>query len=141
VPYLLYIQNSPGGYIAEPVRNDIPELTVPITGQGTGATQVAASSWVQRIMTALEPICHNARCPLGTPRPPSTSQRTAIMAIGTQPSVTVPLGWALSDATYGQMLDDADRQGATGCATPKWSQYLCYGKLIALLPQEEAPPE
>ncbi len=37
VPYLLYIQNSPGGYIAEPVRNDIPELTVPITGQGTGA--------------------------------------------------------------------------------------------------------
>ncbi len=141
VPYLLYIQNSPGGYIAEPVRNDIPELTVPITGQGTGATQVVASSWVQRIMTALEPICHNARCPLGTPRPPSTSQRTAIMAIGTQPSVTVPLGWALSDATYGQMLDDADRQGAAGCATPKWSQYLCYGRLIELLPQEAAAPE
>jgi len=141
VPYLLYIQNSPGGYIAEPIRNDIPELTVPITGQGTGATQVAASSWVQRIMTALEPICHNAKCPLGTPRPPTTSQRTAIMAIGTQPSVTVPLGWALSDATFGQMLDDADRQGMSDCAIPKWSQYLCFGKLIKLLPQIEAPPE
>jgi hypothetical protein len=101
---------------------------------------VAASSWVQRIMTALEPICHNSKCRLGTPRPPATSQRIAIMAIGTQPSVTVPLGWALSDATFGQMLDDADRQGVPGCVTPTWSQYLCLGRLIELLP-ERAPPD
>jgi hypothetical protein len=132
VPYLLYIQNSPGGYIAEGPRNDIAELTVPIVGNGTGATQVAPSSWIQRIMTTLEPICEPPRCRLGTPTPPSIALRTVIMAIGTEPSVTVPLGWGLSTATFEQLRRDADAQGSADCHPPDWSSYSCFGRLVHL---------
>lgn len=159
VPHVMFIQNDPGGYIAEPVRDDIPELQVPIVGQGTAGTQVAASAWIQRALTSLQDVCgepaaqgtsstSNGAAPEGDAivavpcnAPAGTaSDRVVIVAIGTQPSIAVPLGWALSGPTRQQLFDDVDAQGEATCQAPDWSEYkTCLGKLIDALPAGALP--
>jgi hypothetical protein len=117
VPYLVYIQNSPGAYLAARAQESVPELSVPLAGFGTKATQVTPNSWIQRAMAAFE----------------MSSDQVVIAAAGTEPSVTVPLGWGLSDATYDQLLVAAHTQATSAsCAVPEWSEYRCVGDLLDL---------
>jgi hypothetical protein len=117
VPYLVYIQNSPGAYLAARAQESVPELAVPIAGFGTKATQVTPNAWIQRAMAAFD----------------MSSEQVVIAAAGTEPSVTVPLGWGLSDATYDQLLAAARTQASSGtCAVPEWSEYHCVGELLDL---------
>lgn len=117
VPYLVYIQNSPGAYLAARAQESVPELSVPLAGFGTKATQVTPNSWIQRAMAAFE----------------MSSDQVVIAAAGTEPSVTVPLGWGLSDATYDQLLAAARAQATSeSCAVPEWSEYRCVGDLLDL---------
>lgn len=116
-PYLVYIQNSPGAYLAARAQESVPELAVPLAGFGTKATQVTANSWIQRAMAAFD---------IG-------SAQVIIAAAGTEPSVTVPLGWGLSDATFDQLIAAADAQASSAtCAVPAWSEYRCVGELLDL---------
>lgn len=117
VPYLVYIQNSPGAYLAARAQESVPELSVPIAGFGTKATQVTPNAWIQRAMAAFD----------------MSSHQVVIAAAGTEPSVTVPLGWGLSDATYDQLLAAARSQASSEtCAVPEWSEYHCVGDLLDL---------
>uniref|UniRef100_UPI00286D472C hypothetical protein n=1 Tax=Pseudolysinimonas sp. TaxID=2680009 RepID=UPI00286D472C len=117
VPYLVYIQNSPGAYLAARAQESVPELSVPIAGFGTKATQVTPNSWIQRAMAAFD----------------MSSDQVVIAAAGTEPSVTVPLGWGLSDATFDQLLAAASAQASSAtCAVPEWSEYRCVGELLDL---------
>jgi hypothetical protein len=117
VPHLVYIQNSPGAYLAPRAQQSVPELTVPIAGFGTKATQVTPNAWIQRAMAAFD----------------ITSDQVVIAAAGTEPSVTVPLGWGLSDATFDQLIAAAREQASSGeCAVPEWSEYRCVGDLLDL---------
>lgn len=142
VPYLVYIQNSPGAYLAPRAQESVPELAVPAAGFGTKATQVTPNTWIQRAMASLGELClpGDAACaaevaPLADPPRPelATSTRVIIAAAGTEPSVTVPLGWGLSDATVDQLLAAARAQASSEtCAVPEWSEYRCVGELLAL---------
>ena len=142
VPYLVYIQNSPGAYLAPRAQESVPELAVPAAGFGTKATQVTPNTWIQRAMASLGELClpGDAACaaevaPLADPPRPelATSTRVIIAAAGTEPSVTVPLGWGLSDATVDQLLAAARAQASSEtCAVPAWSEYRCVGELLAL---------
>jgi hypothetical protein len=117
VPHLVYIQNSPGAYLAPRAQESVPELSVPIAGFGTKATQVTPNAWIQRAMAAFE----------------ISSEQVVIAAAGTEPSVTVPLGWGLSDATYDQLIAAAREQASSDdCAVPEWSEYRCVGDLLDL---------
>jgi hypothetical protein len=117
VPHLVYIQNSPGAYLAPRAQESVPELSVPIAGFGTKATQVTPNAWIQRAMAAFD----------------ISSEQVVIAAAGTEPSVTVPLGWGLSDATYDQLIAAAREQASSDdCAVPEWSEYRCVGDLLDL---------
>jgi hypothetical protein len=117
VPHLVYIQNSPGAYLAPRAQESVPELSVPIAGFGTKAAQVTPNAWIQRAMAAFD----------------ITSEQVVIAAAGTEPSVTVPLGWGLSDATYDQLIAAAREQATSDrCAVPEWSEYGCVGELLDL---------
>jgi hypothetical protein len=117
LPYVVYIQNSPGAYLAGRAQESVPELAVPLAGFGTKATQVTPNSWIQRAMAAFD----------------ISSDQVVIAAAGTEPSVTVPLGWGLSDATFDQLLAAADTQASSAtCAVPAWSEYSCVGDLLDL---------
>ncbi|MGB3911242.1 MAG: hypothetical protein WBL06_12290, partial [Pseudolysinimonas sp.] len=117
VPHLVYIQNSPGAYLAPRAQESVPELSVPLAGFGTKATQVTPNAWIQRAMAAFD----------------ISSDQVVIAAAGTEPSVTVPLGWGLSDATFDQLLAAARTQASSEtCAVPEWSEYGCVGKLLDL---------
>jgi hypothetical protein len=117
VPHLVYIQNSPGAYLAPRAQESVPELSVPIAGFGTKATQVTPNAWIQRAMASFD----------------ITSDQVVIAAAGIEPSVTVPLGWGLSDATYDQLIAAArDQASSDDCAVPEWSEYRCVGDLLDL---------
>jgi hypothetical protein len=117
VPHLVYIQNSPGAYLAPRAQESVPELSVPIAGFGTKATQVTPNAWIQRAMAAFD----------------ISSDQVVIAAAGTEPSVTMPLGWGLSDATFDQLIAAAREQASSGdCAVPEWSEYRCVGDLLDL---------
>ena len=144
VPYVVYIQNSPGAYLASRAQETVPELSVPFAGFGTKATQVTPNSWIQRAMASLgelclpgDDVCADAVAALDDPPgdATATSDRVVIAAAGTEPSVTVPLGWGLSDATFDQLVAAARTQADPAtCAVPTWSEYRCVGDLLALLP-------
>jgi hypothetical protein len=117
VPHLVYIQNTPGAYLAPRAQESVPELTVPLVGLGTKATQVTPNAWIQRAMAAFD----------------ISSDQVVIAAAGTEPSVAVPLGWGLSDATFDQLVAAAREQASSGdCAVPEWSEYRCVGDLLDL---------
>jgi hypothetical protein len=117
VPHIVYIQNSPGAYLAPRAQESVPELTVPVAGFGTKDSQVTPNAWIQRAMAAFD----------------ISSDQIVIAAAGTEPSVTVPLGWGLSDATYTQLLDAARAQASSDeCDVPEWSEYRCVGDLLDL---------
>jgi hypothetical protein len=117
VPHLVYIQNSPGAYLAPRGQESVPELAVPLAGFGTKATQVTPNAWIQRAMAAFD----------------ISSDQVVIAAAGTEPSVTVPLGWGLSDATFDQLIAAArDQASSDDCAVPEWSEYRCVGDLLDL---------
>jgi hypothetical protein len=117
VPHLVYIQNSAGAYLAPRGQESVPELAVPLAGFGTKATQVTPNAWIQRAMAAFD----------------ISSDQVVIAAAGTEPSVTVPLGWGLSDATFNQLIAAArDQASSDECAVPEWSEYRCVGDLLDL---------
>lgn len=117
VPHLVYIQNSPGAYLAPRAQESVPELSVPIAGFGTKAAQVTPNAWIQRAMAAFD----------------ISSEQVVIAAAGIEPSVTVPLGWGLSDATFDQLIAAArDQASSEQCAVPEWSEYGCVGNLLDL---------
>lgn len=140
VPFLVYIQNSPGAYLSPRERESIPELSVPSAGFDTKTTQVTPNSWIQRAMASLGSLCEkdDVRCAVDTAELTGTSSRVVIAAAGTVPSVAVPLGWGLSQATFDQLVAAADRENdvagedATGCAPPTWSEYGCVGELLGM---------
>ena len=62
-----------------------------------------------------------------------SSDQVVIAAAGTEPSVTVPLGWGLSDATFDQLLTASEAQASSAtCAVPDWTEYRCVGDLLDL---------
>jgi hypothetical protein len=128
VPYLVYIQNSPDGYITEAPKASNPEIVVPVVGTGTKEQQLAASSWVQRIMSSFGAVCsEESACP----SIPSASERTIIVAISTKPSVNLPLGWALSDASTTRIVGDAEAQASECPRVP--GDYGCLKDLLDVL--------
>jgi hypothetical protein len=117
LPYVVYIQNSPGAYLAPRAQESVPELAVPAAGFATRATQVTPNSWIQRTMASLG----------------MSSDQVVIAAAGTSPSVTVPLGWGLSEATVDQLRAAAREQASSAtCTVPEWSEYRCVGDLLDL---------
>lgn len=52
-------------------------------------------------------------------------RRVVLARADTQPSIAVPLGWALSDPSYCQLVLDADDQAGLSDARPfEWGNYL-----------------
>lgn len=129
VPYLMYIQNSPGGYLREAPEDSVKELLVPIAGQATKEHQVAASSWIQRIMSSLAAVCNPgaARCAA----PPATADRVAMVAISTKPSVSLPLGWAMSHTTFDRITEDAATQATESCVRTE-PAYACLSDVVEI---------
>lgn len=128
VPYVMYMQNSPKP-ITEPLGiRDTAEAFVPLVGAGSNATQVAPSSWIQRIMASIGSICDAQAADSGDAGQSDEqgqgcaasaadvvwnadpTRRVVIVQAETQPSISVPLGWGLSDASYCQLVLDADLQ-------------------------------
>jgi len=147
VPYIMFMQNSPKP-ITEPLGiRDTPEAFVPLVGMGSGATQVAPSSWIQRVMASIGPLCNpqsmatNPDIKLGETSESecdtsskaiswnaAPTHRVVIMQPDTQPSISVPLGWGLSDASYCQLVLDADLQGNS---LASWPNPFAFGNRLA----------
>jgi hypothetical protein len=135
VPYLMYVQNSPEPITEPGGIRDTPEVFVPLVGIGTDATQVAPSSWIQRIMASVGGLCSPAEqaAPAGADLADiadceaaledlawsgEPDNRIVIMQAETQPSIAVPLGWELSDPSYCQLVLAADLQAGYGSSRP-----------------------
>ena len=123
VPYVMYVQNSPEPIIEPLGVRDTAELVVPLVGSGAKATQVAPSSWIQRAMASIGELCAPAQPDCATAAESiswsaETTRRVVIAQTDTQPSISVPLGWGLSDASYCQLVLDADAQAGFGSRRP-----------------------
>lgn len=132
VPYVMYIQNS-AAPIFEPSR-DTAELLVPLAGLGAKKTQVAPSSWIQRILGSVTSLCNasaNAAADVASDSSvdcasseasmawnAEATRRVVVVQAETQPSILVPLGWGLSDASYCQLVLDADQQASLSSKRP-----------------------
>ncbi|MEQ1737767.1 MAG: hypothetical protein ABL886_15340, partial [Rhodoglobus sp.] len=139
VPYLLYIQNSPDGYVEEPPRQNTPQLIVPIVGNGTKAEQLTPSTWIQRIMSAYAQVCETSietegPCAGLTEGSLVTKRRTVVAAVNTEVAVSVPLGWGLSETTATRLLQDARAQAAACPASAR--DYPCLASLLTGLTSE-----
>jgi hypothetical protein len=148
VPYLVYIQNSPGADLVVPRRDEVAELTVPLIGQGTVDFQNAPATWIQRAMNGLGPLCAGtpdpvrlpdadgvvrvAPCDGAQPVEPDGTKRVVLASISTTPSEVIPLGWALSGSTLTELFDQAETQ-ATTCIRLDWSEFSCLADLMTSL--------
>jgi hypothetical protein len=139
VPYVVYIQNSPGADLLPPRQEVVGELVVPIEGFGTRENQNTAATWLQRAISGLGEIC--PELPIGgTPcatgvELPDADARVVVAGIPTRPSAVVPLGWALAPTTLDRLFVLAGEQ-ARCLDAPEWSEYACLGELMAALPDD-----
>jgi hypothetical protein len=145
VPYVVYIQNSPGADLF-PARQDVVgELVVPLEAFGTRGHQNSAATWLQRAIGGLGEVCPVddavpvedsglvAPC-AGAAGIPSSSDRVVLAAIPTRPSAVVPLGWALAPSTLADLFVIAENEAAS-CRSPQWSEYSCLAELVTVLPR------
>lgn len=103
MPIVVYLRNSSGLDIVDPLGDLTAEPLVPLVGFAAASKQLSDVSWLQRLAASLEEAC---------PAPPagskldcenvlSTARKTlgngiVVVAPGTTPTVVPPLGWALS---------------------------------------------
>ena len=145
VPYVVYIQNSPGADLFPPRQDVVAELVVPLEAFGTRDHQNSAATWLQRAIGGLGEVCPATEAvPVddsGLAAPcaaaadiPVSGDRVVLAAIPTRPSAVVPLGWALAPTTLADLFVLAEDEAAS-CRSPQWSEYACLGELMAVLPR------
>ena len=115
VPVVVFIDNNPGADIAKAPAALRPELILPLLTKGSAQlNQILPASWLTRLTRTLDEVCGQT---------PSDSCTTAASYVysavpqgvvhaspSTTPSVTVPLGWTLSEFSRARLDDEAHKQ-------------------------------
>lgn len=110
VPIVVYISNSPGGDIS--AAQVSPWTDVQIAGNAQPAGHSAQNSdraWLQRIAAQIAQACSDARCTRAVKTVQTRIGRgVAVVAPRTSPTVTAPLGWALSEVSLRAIDDEVE---------------------------------
>ena len=127
---------------------------VPLVGQATKETEVAPSSWMQRTLGSYlllcDPpaagaavdddakLCNQAANAISVDER-NQNRRAIVMAMTTVPSISLPLGWGLSRASYEQMLHEADVQASPYQIDVQWLPARRLGSYLAMFAEHRDP--
>lgn len=117
LPVVLFMSNEPGADVAVDSSRTRPEIYAPIAAMNAvPSVQSSPSAWLTRLSGTLDDMC-----------PVANSCQTALDALqseipggivsvspSTTPSVSVPLGWTLSDLSRSRLRLEADQQRRCG---------------------------
>lgn len=143
VPIVMYLSNEPGLDVAAVPTGALAELEIPLsTGFSAPLHQVAPATWLTRLTGQLESVCPVAESEcddaVGALRD-RLPQGVVIVAPNTNPSVGVPLGWALSDVSRSGLTAElavqreCNARGEREPDCPSTSDYARLGDLFDLL--------
>src|SRR5918993_1325752 len=98
VPIVVYVSNSPGGDLPSSVEDVWTDLTIALDAQPDGNTaQNSDRAWLQRIAGNTIGACAAEDCAsAATKVRDSVGKGVAVVAPRSGPTVSAPLGWALS---------------------------------------------
>ena len=152
VPVLVYASNDPGLDLSATANRIKPDALVPLSVlQRSQAAELTPAAWLSRAANGYSQVC-------GTPPKVKSTCERAVTAIdrwvhggatvvspATQPAISVPLGWTLSDFSRDQLQLQATQQASCGrvhdgsTTQPKLSaacradfDYGMYGDLLSL---------
>jgi hypothetical protein len=146
VPIVMYLSNEPGLDVAAAPTAALAELEIPLsTGFSAPLQQVAPATWLTRLTAELSAVCpvaeSNCEDAVGALRK-RLPQGIVIVAPNTNPSVGVPLGWALSDVSRTGLTQElavqreCNARGEREPDCPTRSDYARLGDLFDLLSAE-----
>jgi hypothetical protein len=146
VPVVMYLSNEPGLDVAAAPTAALAELEIPLsTGFSAPLQQVAPATWLTRLTAELSAVCpvaeSNCEDAVGALRT-RLPQGIVIVAPNTNPSVGVPLGWALSDVSRTGLTQElavqreCNARGEREPDCPTRSDYARLGDLFDLLSAE-----
>lgn len=146
VPIVMYLSNEPGLDVAAAPTGALAELEIPLsTGFSAPLQQVAPATWLTRITAELSAVCPVAESDCEdavTALRDRLPQGVVIVAPNTNPSVGVPLGWALSDVSRTGLTQElavqreCNARGEREPDCPTRSDYARLGDLFDLLSAE-----
>ena len=135
VPVVAYLEDEVRSDVTIRPPDETAELLVPLVGRGAKAVLSASAAHLQRVAEAFADVCPTAdpRCgdAVSAVRGKLPDQ-VVLVAPSTKPSVSAPLGWALSEASRTQLREALDEQ-RNDCAVPRAGRYAGLCPLLRLL--------
>jgi hypothetical protein len=118
VPTVVFLQNAFGTDISAAPATPAAEIVAPLTARGAAKELEQYRAARQRLQALLaDPVpCPQGstgeNCPMTTA---SGIPPFVLVAPATEPSVTAPLGWTLSQASIDELTHAVDKQASPGC--------------------------
>ena len=146
VPVVMYLSNEPGLDVAAAPSGALAELAIPLSAAVSAPLQqVDPATWLTRLTSELAAVCPVAESDCEdavTALRHRLPQGIVIVAPNTNPSISVPLGWALSDASRTRLTQElavqreCNARGEREADCPSRSDYARLGDLFDLLSVE-----
>ena len=146
VPVVMYLSNEPGLDVAAAPSGALAEVAIPLSAAVSAPLQqVNPATWLTRLTSELAAVCPvtESDCESAvTALRHRLPQGIVIVAPNTNPSISVPLGWALSDASRTRLTQElavqreCNGRGEREADCPSRSDYARLGDLFDLLSKE-----
>lgn len=140
VPIVVYISNSPGGDVSAAQADPWTDIKIAIDAQGAGQyAQNSDRAWLQRIASQTSTPCPASAAACAAAAEVVRERvglGVAVVAPRTTPTVSSPLGWALSDVSLSAIDREVRRLAAKG--GEYWP--TCYGELAHVVDVLNANP-
>ncbi|MBT2516271.1 hypothetical protein J7E29_02380 [Streptomyces sp. ISL-90] len=126
VPIVMYISNSPGGDLSATQQQPWSDLAIAVDAQGEGhEAQNSDRAWLQRISSGTIDACSAKQCAIAAAWVRDTvGSGVAVVAPRSGPTVSAPLGWALSDVSLDAIDAEVRDLGERAIYWP-----TCFGEL------------
>lgn len=117
LPVVLFMSNEPGADVAVDSSRTRPEIYAPIAAMNAvPSVQSSPSAWLTRLSGTLDDMCPVANSCQAALDALQSEIPGGIVSVSpsTTPSVSVPLGWTLSDLSRSRLRLEADQQRRCG---------------------------
>ena len=120
VPIVMFVQNEPGDDVTAQADGTRPDVLIPLPAlKSEPLALVTPSAWLTRLSSSLKDVCDSGES-YSDCAGAVTEVRTlvkngiAVVAPTTSPSVSVPLGWTLSEFSRARLFLEAEIQAECG---------------------------